>query len=62
MNKNTTTTLFFNGKYYVVNSSFKKKTNKKIYIKSFPNLPMEVKQTMKNLLGKTYKNPLVFVS
>jgi hypothetical protein len=62
MNKNTTTTLFLNGKYYIVNLSKKKKTNRKIYIKSFPVLPKEVKQTMKNLLVKTYKNPLVFVS
>ena len=62
MNNNTTTTLFLNGKYYIVNLSSKKKTNRKIYIKSFPNLPKEVKQTMKNLLVKTYKNPLVFVS
>jgi hypothetical protein len=62
MNNNTTTTLFLNGKYYIVNLSNKKKTNRKIYIKSFPNLPKEVKQTMKNLLVKTYKNPLVFVS
>lgn len=62
MNNNTTTTLFLNGKYYIVNLSTKRKTNRKIYIKSFPILPKEVKQTMKNLLVKTYKNPLVFVS
>lgn len=62
MNKDTTTILFLTGKYYIVNLSTKKKTNRKIYIKSFPILPKEVKQKMKTLLVKTYKNPLVFVS
>jgi hypothetical protein len=62
MNKNSITTIFFNGKTYLVNFGLKKKNNsEQMYIHSFPSLPKEFKTIIKDLFLNTPNKTPVFL-